>query len=508
MGSSNFLEKADSNMPEMSQGIQSSDQIVEMFADENAYLGVGVKSLGTNKQGFVTGDKFILDFGQHYVGTLSFAVSHVKYYLDAPVRLKLKFGEVPYEIYSDFESYHGGLSSSWLCEEIINIDFPGNYHLPRRYAFRYLQVEVIKTPNPVKLTDFAIHWSTGADETRFHKLPENTDPLLIKIDNVGARTLAECMQEVYEDGPKRDRRLWSGDLRLQALTDTCLYRNDKMAKRCLYLFAACQKDGQYLPGCLFYKPKLHFDEGNGITDYALLWAVTLCDYYKAYKDPDTVLDLYPVAKKQLELAQSLHDKNGIITFLSGWNSFIDWAANLKTTTAVEGVYLYTLEKMAELADAIGETKDAVKYRSLLHKTRQDAYQHLYDTPKEVFCNAYDEHQLSVQAQVWMILGGVIAGNEAQKLLKHCLSNPDFLQPVTPYMHHYVVEAMIKIGMMDEALTHIKEYWGGMVKAGADTFWEVYVPGQPELSPYNDALINSWCHAWSCSPSYFIRTYFS
>ena len=75
------------------------------------------------------------------------------------------------------------------------------------------------------------------------------------------------------------------------------------------------------------------------------------------------------------------------------------------------------------------------------------------------------------------------------------------------MHHYVVEAMIKIGMMDEALAYIKKYWGGMVKAGADTFWEVYVPGQPKLSPYGDVIINSWCHAWSCSPSYFIRTYF-
>jgi hypothetical protein len=27
------------------------------------------------------------------------------------------------------------------------------------------------------------------------------------------------MQEVFEDGPKRDRRLWLGDLRLQALVN-------------------------------------------------------------------------------------------------------------------------------------------------------------------------------------------------------------------------------------------------------------------------------------------------
>jgi arylsulfatase A-like enzyme len=40
--------------------------------------------------------------------------------------------------------------------------------------------------------------------------------------------------------------------------------------------------------------------------------------------------------------------------------------------------------------------------------------------------------------------------------------------------------------------------------GADTFWEVYVPGDDFLSPYNSHLMNSYCHAWSCTPTYFLR----
>ena len=503
-----FLRKANENFPKLVEGTKTSDCTVEMYPDEGSYLGVGVRELGTIKTDFVTGDKFVLDFGDHYVGYLSFHLTRVKEYLDAPVRLRLKFGEVPYEIASDFKDYQGGLSSSWLCEEIINVDFPGTCSLPRRYAFRYLEVEVVKTPRPVRLTDFTVRYVTSADKTNLEPLPEGVDPLLVEIDRVGARTLAECMQEVYEDGPKRDRRLWSGDLRLQALTDYCLYKNDALARRCLYLFAACQEEGTYLPGCLFYKPEFHYDEGCAITDYALIYAVSLCDYYKYTKDIETVRDLYPIAAKQVERATSLHDGNGIITLPEGWSSFIDWAQDLKTVTAVEGVYLYSLEKMAELAEAMGETADAQKYREALCRTRRNAYKKLYDDQKKCFCNVYDESQLSVQAQVWMILGGVVEGTEAEALLEHCLGNQDFIQPITPYMHHYLVEAMVRIGMMDQALAFIKKYWGGMVNAGADTFWEVYVPGNPTLSPYGDALINSWCHAWSCSPSYFIRTYFS
>ena len=75
------------------------------------------------------------------------------------------------------------------------------------------------------------------------------------------------------------------------------------------------------------------------------------------------------------------------------------------------------------------------------------------------------------------------------------------------MHHYVVEAMIKTGMIQEAKDYIKSYWGAMAKEGADTFYEVFVPDDADFSPYGDRMINSMCHAWSCTPSYFIRKYF-
>jgi hypothetical protein len=77
-------------------------------------------------------------------------------------------------------------------------------------------------------------------------------------------------------------------------------------------------------------------------------------------------------------------------------------------------------------------------------------------------------------------------------------------PGGPYLYHYVVESMLKCGMKKEARDLIESYWGGMVKAGADTFWEVYDPSNPFLSPYGDARVNSYCHAWSCTPAYLLR----
>ncbi|MBQ7292217.1 MAG: hypothetical protein IJW79_00610 [Clostridia bacterium] len=89
-------------------------------------------------------------------------------------------------------------------------------------------------------------------------------------------------------------------------------------------------------------------------------------------------------------------------------------------------------------------------------------------------------------------------------LQKAMKDIDSKKPVTPYMNHYLVEAMIKLGKNKEAMDYVKSFWGVMVKEGADTFYEVFVPGNPLLSPYGDSLMNSKCHAWSCTPSYFIR----
>ena len=77
---------------------------------------------------------------------------------------------------------------------------------------------------------------------------------------------------------------------------------------------------------------------------------------------------------------------------------------------------------------------------------------------------------------------------------------------TPYMMHHFIDALISVGQTSRAVQEIKKYWGGMVQAGADTFWELYDPKRPDFSPYGSKLINSYCHAWSCTPAYFIRKY--
>ena len=39
----------------------------------------------------------------------------------------------------------------------------------------------------------------------------------------------------------------------------------------------------------------------------------------------------------------------------------------------------------------------------------------------------------------------------------------------------------------------------MIDAGADTFFECWIPSQPRFSPYG-----AFSHAWSCTPALLLR----
>ena len=107
----------------------------------------------------------------------------------------------------------------------------------------------------------------------------------------------------------------------------------------------------------------------------------------------------------------------------------------------------------------------------------------------------------------MVLGGAVDGKAAERLLGKLKAYDAAVKMVTPYMYHNYIDALLKLGKKDEAHSLMRQYWGGMVENGADTFWELYNPENPDESPYGGTIVNSYCHAWSCGPAYFLRKFF-
>ena len=449
------------------------------------------------------GDSVTVDLGNHYVGHLSFKMWYVDEYVDAPVTLRVRFFETKGEMDYDYSSYGGWLCESWIQEDTVKVDFPGIFTLPRRYAARYVTVEVVHTPRKLSLSDFAFVAETGADVDRL--IPyASEDKELCEIDRVAVNTLKNCMQRVFEDGPKRDRRLWIGDLRLEALANYYTFRDTSLVKRCLYLFAAADRNELgFLPAFVYENPLYVTGEWH-IVDYSMMYVNSLCDYYNHVGDRVVFDELYPLVRSIMDSAHSHLDADGILT-VPEEDMFIDWCAGLKKQAAHFGVYLYTLDNLSATLDSIGHA-DASIFKDRLEKGRADAKRVFWNEDKYAFINDRDDNQYSVHASAWMVLGGVVDGEIAGKVMRDVVASLDSVKPFTPYMHHYTVEALFKAGLTDRAVEYIRWIWGGMVKVGTDTFFEAYVPGDPTFSPYDDNKVNSMCHAWSCTATYFLRKY--
>ncbi len=479
-----YLEMADKNLPPLiEKTVTPTDKCYKLKA----------------------GDSFVLDLGNHYVGYFSFNMGYLEEYIDAPVRLSVKFLERESEIDEDFSVYNGWLCRSWLQDEVINVDFPGEYKMPRRYAARYVKIEVLYSPKPLTLSGFKFTAVTSADESKL-KSADIKDPELKKIDEVAVNTLKNCMQRVFEDGPKRDRRLWIGDLRLEALANYYTFGHTSLVRRCLYLFAAADRNEHgFMPGYVYENP-IFFSGNWYLEDYSLLYVCTLCDYLAHTEDEKTFLELYPVAKSIMDATHSILDENGIaIAPTTDEDIFIDWCEGLEKKTAFMGVYLYTLDLWVKALKSLN-MEETVEYGERLTAGRLAAKKNLFSSDRCAPINEYDKGQYSVHATAWLILGGAIEGEEAKRAIMLALSDEDSLKPFTPYMHHYTAEALIRCGLTDEAERYIRSIWGDMVRMGADTFFEAYSKGDPAFSPYGDSKVNSMCHAWSCTPTYFIRKF--
>ena len=146
-----FLSKAETCRPEIHHTTLKPSRLVELTHDTSKLNGVWVKDSAMtldalNKTGLKRGDKIILDFGQHVVGRFSVNVGHTGSPMDAPLYIRLKFAEMPAEISAKSSDYDGWLSRSWIQEEFVHIDeLPARLELPRRYSFRYVEIEVVDT---------------------------------------------------------------------------------------------------------------------------------------------------------------------------------------------------------------------------------------------------------------------------------------------------------------------------------------------------------------------------
>ena len=508
-----WLRKAEEAKPELSSKTYRPLYLVQPVEDETAYQGWRIEKTGELSSYIGTNMREVpdvmLDFGRHMTGYFTFRIKTLRATQDAPIRIRFTFGEVPAEMATPFDPFPGSLSRAWMQDEVMTIEeVDREITIPRRISGRYMRIELLgdSVGFDYAMEDICFKALSSTDQLMVEPLGAETPEMIRKINEVSVATLRECMQTVYEDGPKRDHRLWVGDLYLESLANRHSFRNFNLTKRCLYLFAALTAEDGTIISNLYENPAPHPQIGSYMLTYSLLYNSTLLEYLKDTGDLETAAELWPVAKRQIEDALTyvnedyIFDKSRKAVWL-----FFDWRDGLDIDAPIQAAVIFALNQTYELASILGKENEVKQWKNIEKNMIKAARKHMYDKRNGVILSGEDR-QLSVMSQAWMVKAGVLNQAEGQKAVTTALNDDSTVMPGTPYATHYLIDAMFQCGMNEAAKDYLVEYWGGMVNKGADTFWEAYDPENDFISPYNFHPLNSYCHAWSCTPVYFIYTY--
>ena len=326
---------------------------------------------------------------------------------------------------------------------------------------------------------------------------EGDDELLNRIWKVSEHTFALCSGVFFIDGIKRDKWIWSGDAYQSILTNQYLLADPDIDRTTLLALRGNDPMTTHI---------------NTIIDYSLFWILGVGEHYKAYGDREFLEQIYPKMCSLMNFCAGQVEEHGFFTGREGDWVYIDWADMDKTGAlcAEQMLFAKCWDVMAEVSRAIGreDREYADKYRELLEKI--NAF--YWDEEKGAFIDSFASGRRCVtrHANIFAIIYDLAEEGQKQSIVKNVLFNDEVPQITTPYFKFYEMDALCKMGYLQEVLEKVKEYWGGMLERGAVTFWEEYDPNvsrEEQYDMYGDKFGKSLCHAWSASPIYLLAKYF-
>lgn len=237
-------------------------------------------------------------------------------------------------------------------------------------------------------------------------------------------------------------------------------------------------------------------------DYSLFFINTLWDYYCQTKDLETLTELEPTCIKQYRLLSKCFDEDNILDLNKTERVFVDWNFDLDKLCSGQAIYVYALKDLVKIEKVLNKNSKTIE-KEIELKTKA-LIDKCYDKDRDMFISG---KQFSYASQIWAILANIVDKQKGLQII-HNIENYDKAVEInSPYLYHHYIQALINLGEKKKAYKKMHEYWGGMIKVNADTFWELYNPNDLYYSPYGGIIVHSFCHAWSCTPTYFLRKYY-
>ena len=313
-----------------------------------------------------------------------------------------------------------------------------------------------------------------------------SDERLNRIWQTGAYTVHLNMQDYIYDGIKRDRMVWLGDLNPE-----------------IRVIAAVFDDNTAVPASLDFvrdrtPPGVPM---NGTSSYSAWWVISHYDWYLYRGDLVYLRRQHDYLITVIRQLSEYVGPDGSERFTA--TRFFDWSSAdhpAAVHAGLQGLLVWAFAAGEKICLALSDPENAARCADC----RRRLLQH---------CPSSGNSKQAAAIQATAGFGDP------------CKINAEILAPnpcsgLSTFTGYYVLEARAMAGDYAGALDVIRRYWGGMLDAGATTFWEDFdlgwlensnridelpIPGKKDIHADFGAhcyqgLRHSLCHGWAGGPT--------
>lgn len=234
---------------------------------------------------------------------------------------------------------------------------------------------------------------------------------------------------------------------------------------------------------------------NGIRSFPLYWVLSLVDYFNYTGDVELLADLTDNAVQKLEEAAAAFETSAGLSFY-GWDERLgagfEDADRAEPTLAYRMLCVQAWRRFAEAMSAMGRDDLASRF---------DGYA--------------DRSQVRLRMMPGLLSGmdvfsasdginaGVLDPDDYGRIWDRIYGDRLHRLSYSPFNEYFVINALARMNRYPEAINTINDCWGGQLRYGATTFFEVFRPSWNICRlAENDAPVNNQCgytsltHPWS------------
>ena len=415
---------------------------------------------------------YVYDFGREIFGKLTITGAH------STASLGVYYGESLEEALDT--------ENTLVREQVSGKD---EYMLVSR-AFRYIYVKgaaaEIKISAEYEYLPLKYKGNFSSDST-----------LLNRIWDLSAYTFHLNSREFFLDGIKRDRWVWSGDAFQSYMVNNYLFFDRAITRRTIIALRGKDPVQEHI---------------NTILDYSLYWIISLYHYYMTYADLEFVRLQYPKMKTLLDYCSAQVEEHGFIIGLPGDWVFIDWSEMDKDgpLCAEQMLFARSFEVMAKLSQLLQQPYEEYERHAIDLKEKINTF--YWNPEKGAYIDSFvsGKENVTRHGNIFAVMFGIAGAAQTQSILDHVLKNDAITPITTPYFKFFELDVMCSLGELKYATDLMLSYWGGMVKLGATSIWELYDPseeGSAHYAMYGMKYGKSLCHAWGGGPIYLLGRYY-